>query len=103
MANGRNPDGTFKKGHKFGVGNKGNRRVRSEEWLQRFDACVSEEEFREVVEALIARAKKSDQAAKILLGYLIGKPRQQIDFSATEDTRLAYTEALEKVYGESLH
>ena len=69
----RNANGTFAKGNKGGPGNPYARKVAL--IRNQIIEAVSEDDLREIVQALIKKAKSGDiQAAKEILTRLIGKP-----------------------------
>ena len=81
----RESNGQFKKGHS---GNpKGRPRLDVEQrYLQVLRKALPQYEVDAIVKALTKRAKRGDaQAAKLLLGYAIGKPTQYVktDVSGT--------------------
>jgi hypothetical protein len=103
---GRNANGTFSKGHRFGKGgnpyHKEQARLRAVLYER-----VSDEDFREMVERQVELAKGGDKVAfKILVEHLIGKPIQAVQLSGPEgeklegvsiaDVQLAVIEALSR-------
>ena len=69
----RNADGTFAKGNKGGPGNPYARKVAL--IRNQIIEAVSEDDLREIIQALIKKAKSGDiQATKEILTRLIGKP-----------------------------
>src|SRR5262245_34415646 len=75
---GRDKNGRFAKGWKGGPGNPFGRRVAR--LRQALLDAVTEQDVKDVVAALITRAKRYDTAAaKLLLSYAIGKPVQAAD------------------------
>lgn len=69
----RNADGTFAKGNKDGPGNPYARKVAL--IRNQIIEAVSEDDLREIIQALIKKAKSGDiQATKEILTRLIGKP-----------------------------
>jgi len=52
--------------------------------LKLLSDAISDEDFLDIVNALVARAAKGEfKAAELLLGYLLGKPVQQQEFTGT--------------------
>lgn len=69
----RNADRTFAKGNKGGPGNPNARKVAL--IRNQIIEAVSEDDLREIIQALIKKAKSGDmQATKEILTRLIGKP-----------------------------
>jgi len=69
MEAGRNAKGRFEKGNSFGTG----RRV--SELRKAFVEAVTPEDVREMVAAIVGRAKQGDiRAAQIVLPYIVGSP-----------------------------
>lgn len=78
VGNGRDAKGRFAAGNPGGPGNPFARRVAA--LRKAFLEVVGEEDIKEVVQALLRRAKEGDVAAiKVMLAYAIGKPAEAVD------------------------
>lgn len=78
MPEDRGSNGRFLRGNKAAKGNPNARRIA--QYRKRFQECVTEEDFRAVVNALIQSAIDGDVAAmKIFFEYTMGKPKQEVD------------------------
>src|SRR5436305_4159627 len=72
-ADGREPNGRFARGNPGGTGNPFARQVAA--LRQALLDAVSPEDLAAIAQALAEKAKRGDvAAAKVLLGYLVGKP-----------------------------
>ena len=73
-ANGRDAQGRFAKGNKGGPGNPFGRHLAQRR--QVVAEAVSEEDLRQILAVLVAKAKEGDvPAAKLVLQYAVGKPQ----------------------------
>lgn len=77
-ANGHDANGQFAKGNRGGPGNPYNRQIA--EFRKQFLAASTPAVFRQVVDALIAKALGGDAAAmKLYFLYVMGKPADAVD------------------------
>lgn len=94
---GRNPDGTFKKGHKLACAHKAGRKPGDKALLEKFKASISGKDMKIITGQLITKCKSGNLAAiKLLFSYLFGLPKQTVDIGA-KDLLDAYTKELPRV------
>lgn len=76
--NGRNPDGTIKKGYVLNPKGRPPKR--------KIEDYITEEDVIEIIEAAKKEAKKGKpQLLETLLGYMFGRPRQNIGLDGGEE------------------
>ena len=84
----RDTKGRFVKGHS-GNPNGRSRKTDEELWLQRLHACVTPEDFQQMIEVGMSRAKCGDSAMlRLFLSYLIGQPTQYVKQDLSGSVRL---------------
>ena len=87
----RDSKGRFVKGHTPSNKGKGGRAKRSveEKYLKTFSSTVTKKDLKEIILAVIARAKAQDMvAARIILEYALGKPQQQVQVDVVSDLNI---------------
>ena len=76
----RDEKGRFAKGNPGGPGRP--TRETEQYFIELFRDCVSDDDFRAVVDALVRAAKRGNtSAAKMILDYLMGPPKQKAEVS----------------------
>lgn len=93
----RRNNGQFEKGNQVAKGNNGGRPRRSveDQLLARLTKVVTPEDFDKMILSLVSRAKAGDvQAARLVLGYLVGLPIQRTEVSGPEGGPVAIREVL---------
>jgi hypothetical protein len=101
----RDEKGRFAKGNKGGPGNPFGRRVG--QLRKAVLEAVQEEDVRDILRAMVIKAKEGDvAAAKVVLGYAVGKPTETVDPDRLEveewqlhQARSVKPEQAEKVLG----
>ena len=93
-ANGRDSRGRFVKGNRGGPGNPHARRVaKLRSALLR---AVSADEVRGIVQALVSKARAGDvPAARMLLEYVIGRPKQDLQIEQRQVVQLDWDKLCE--------
>jgi len=88
----RDSKGRFVKGHKPFIGNNPGRKPKATEdkYLHVFSDTVTEEDLKEIILSVMARAKAQDMvAARIIFDYAFGKPAQRVEVATTGDLNIA--------------
>lgn len=84
---GRDAKGRFIKGHK-GFGGRPKRDT-EEKYLRVFSDTVSEDDLKDIILAVMARAKAQDMvAARLILEYTLGKPKQEVKVEGVSDLNI---------------
>ena len=87
---GRNAQGQFVKGHQLSKGKGRPKRNTEEKYLKVFSDTVKEEDLKEILQTVMARAKAADMvAARIIFDYALGKPAQQLTVDVVSDLNIA--------------
>ena len=92
MANGRDNNGRFTKGHAFSVGNNGGRKKRTDEekFMRVLFRVVDEDRLGRILEKLATCAEGGESwACTLLLAYYAGKPVERQELSGTDGGPLA--------------
>lgn len=86
---GRDARGRFVKGHQFSKGKGRKPRNTEEKYLRVFSDTVTEQDLKDIILSVMARAKAQDMvAARIIFDYALGKPAQQIKVESTGDLNI---------------
>jgi len=88
---GRDSKGRFVKGHSPSNKGKGGRPSRNteEKYLRVFSDTVTEQDLKDIILAVMARAKAQDMvAARIIFDYTLGKPAQRVEVESTGDLNI---------------
>lgn len=89
---GRDAKGRFTRGNQFGKGKGRPKRNTEEKYLRVFSDTVSEDDLKDIILAVMARAKAQDMvAARLILEYALGKPKQEMKVEAVSDLNIALT------------
>jgi len=104
MAEGRDENGRFVKGHNGGPGRP--KRSTEEKYLTALSRHVTLKDWATIVNTAVARAKAGDSTARQWLSdYLMGKPVQRQEISGVDGAAIdvhdsRFDAALEKVFGQ---
>ena len=79
---GRNKNGKFAKGNPGGPGNPFLKHVNK--FRKALYKCVTEKDFIELVKGQMEKAKSDPNAARLMLGYLIGNPEQTFNLTGEQ-------------------